>query len=128
MPHAPAVVLVVEDDPALRRLYQTSLTLEGYAVVAFEDGIDALRFLDGADVPEAVILDLDLPRLSGRDVREELLAHAGTSRIPVIVVTGNPTGIDHTTVACVLKKPVDMDALLTSIAACLRRVAAGRPS
>src|SRR5215212_7144579 len=101
MSRASAVVLVVEDDPALRRLYQTSLSLEGYAVVAVEDGIDALRFLGGPELPAAVILDLDLPRLSGRDVRQELLAHAGTSRIPVIVVTGNASGIDHQSVACV---------------------------
>jgi CheY-like chemotaxis protein len=114
------VVLVVEDDPALRLLYRNTLTLEGYAVVAVDDGISALRFLDGASVPAAVVLDLDLPRLSGCEVQRELMAHAETSHIPIIVVTGNPAGIDPATVACVLAKPIDVNDLIRSIANCLR--------
>lgn len=66
-------VLVGENDASLRELYRSALRAAGYAVVAVEDGIDALRRVERAR-PEAVVLDLDLPRLSGRDVQKELKA------------------------------------------------------
>ena len=68
-------VLIVEDDPVLRSMYGAMLRMEGFAVVAVEDGIDALRHLE-IDHPAAVVLDLGLPRLGGRDVQREI-----TSRI-----------------------------------------------
>src|SRR2546426_6854378 len=87
------IVLVVEDDPHLRHLYRSALTLAGYIVVSVEDGVDALRHVE-ADVPGLVVLDLGLPRLSGRDVQRELAAHAETQSIPVIVVSGDPGDIN----------------------------------
>jgi DNA-binding response OmpR family regulator len=57
-------VLVVEDDAALRDFYRTALQHAGFAVVAVEDGLDALHHIDSAR-PHAVVLDLDLPRLAG---------------------------------------------------------------
>src|SRR5687767_14300582 len=90
-PAKPVVVLVVEDDPTLRDLYRSALSSSGYAVVAVEDGLDALRAIDGALVPSAVVLDLELPRLGGRDVYQELRSQAVTSATPVIIVTGSDT-------------------------------------
>ena len=115
-------VLVVEDDPALRALYWTTLTAEGYAVAAYEDGLDALRHVDGSGVPDVVVLDLDLPRVSGRDVYQELAAHYETSKIPVVVVTGseNTADLDPKSFACILRKPISVDALLRAIKDCLK--------
>src|SRR5690349_7457440 len=55
-------ILVVEDDEGLRRLYRATLSAAGYAVVAVADGIDALRYVDLVRAPDAVVLDLQLPR------------------------------------------------------------------
>jgi DNA-binding response OmpR family regulator len=117
---AQTIVLVVEDDAALRALYRTSLRSAGYAVVAFEDGLDALAFADST-VPAAVVLDLGLPRIDGRDVQRELAAHESTRSVPVIVVTGQGGDVDEHAFACVLRKPVQPDALVEAVRNCLRR-------
>jgi DNA-binding response OmpR family regulator len=114
------IVLVVEDDPDLRRLFGNVLMLAGFPAVTVEDGLEALRYLDGTAVPAAVVLDLELPRVSGFDVHREMLAHTSTSHVPIVVVTGNPAGFDTTKVKCVLIKPIDVDDLVRSVAECVR--------
>ncbi len=114
-------ILVVEDDASLRELYRAALRTVGYAVVAVEDGIDALRRVE-RHPPEAVVLDLGLPRLNGRDVQRELRAGPDTQHIPIVVVSGNDTSdLDPADFACVLKKPVGPDALIDAVQNCLRR-------
>jgi CheY-like chemotaxis protein len=123
-------VLVVEDDPALRELYRSSLRVAGLAVVAVSDGVDALRRVERAR-PEAVVLDLELPRLNGRDVHRELKSAPDTRNIPIIVVSGNDTSdLNPTDFASVLQKPVSGDALLVAVQNGIRRSwrAAGNPS
>ena len=114
-------VLIVEDDAELRAVYRTALTAAGFAAVAVEDGLDALNYVEHVQQPDAVVLDLGLPRLRGRDVYRELSTTAGTSRIPIIVVTGEPPdSVDTREFACVLRKPVDIDALVDAVRNCLR--------
>jgi DNA-binding response OmpR family regulator len=117
-PKRPAV-LIVEDDPELRTLYRTALSLAGYAVVAVGDGIEALRSIE-ADPPDVVVLDMGLPRLGGRDVRTEIGSHAVTAAIPIIVVTGDARGLNTSEYACVLQKPIDLDTLARTVERCLR--------
>jgi chemosensory pili system protein ChpA (sensor histidine kinase/response regulator) len=112
-------VLIVEDDPTLRRLYRTALTVEGYAVVTAEDGFEALRSVD-LRRPDAIVLDLGLPRLNGRDVARELTANAGTHRIPIVVVTGEAGDLNEADFDCVLRKPVTSDQLIDAVQNCLR--------
>jgi CheY-like chemotaxis protein len=108
-------ILVVEDDPALRDLYRSTLRYAGYAVVGVEDGLDALRIIESGK-PRAVVLDLALPRLGGREVLEDLRANAATQHIPVIIVTGTDhSDIDPTHFACVLTKPVSADQLTDAV-------------
>ena len=114
------LVLVVEDEPGLRELYRTALSTAGYAVVAVEDGLDALRVIDIGTTPQAVVLDIALPRLSGYDVQRELHAHDHTTDIPIIVVTGTDTAINERDFACVLRKPLTAEALVETVGKCLR--------
>ncbi len=116
-----ATVLVVEDDADLRTLYRVTLMSAGYMVVAVEDGVEALRHIE-ADIPDAVILDMALPRLGGRDVQRELKAHASTRDIPIIVASGTDTrGFTPADVAFVLRKPIALDTLLVAVDTCLRK-------
>lgn len=117
------LVLVVEDDPGLRELFRTTLSIAGYAVAAVEDGLDALRLIDQGTVPSAVVLDMGLPRLGGSDVRGELHAHVETRGIPIVVVTGTDTRINEREFACVLRKPIDPEALVDAVAKCLQSTA-----
>jgi DNA-binding response OmpR family regulator len=122
MPRA-KVVLVVEDDPALRAFYRQVLMISGYTVIAVEDGIDALRRVE-TDPPDLVILDLELPRLSGRDVQAELAAHTATSHIPIMVVSGTDTRtLDPAAFVCILRKPVTPERLVAAVDDCLRQAA-----
>jgi CheY-like chemotaxis protein len=115
------IVLVVEDDPGLRELFRSTLTVAGYAVAAVEDGLDALRLIDHGTVPSAMVLDMGLPRLAGYDVKAELHAHGETRGIPIVVVTGSDTTINESEFACVLRKPIDPEALVDAVAKCLEK-------
>lgn len=114
------LILVVEDDAQTRELYRTALQNNGYAVVALEDGLNALRFFE-TDTPSAVVLDLGLPRLHGRDVYREMKTQGLAHHVPVVVVTGE-TGawINDEDFACVLRKPVDPERLLEAVQQCIR--------
>src|SRR4051812_49227978 len=111
-------ILIVEDDIDLRRMLRYALMLDGFDVQEAGDGLDALRLLD-RDVPDAVILDLGLPVVSGRAVRQEIAAQAHMRHIPVIVVTGQPGPHDSLDVACVLQKPVSTDQLIRTVRSCI---------
>jgi two-component system, OmpR family, response regulator MprA len=114
-------VLVVEDDRAVRELYRNALVGAGYAVVPVEDGIDALRAIERG-VPHAVVLDLGLPRLGGRDLQRELLSHAETSQVPIVVVTGSDVSdLNPSEFACVLRKPINVEELVLAVDRCLRQ-------
>ena len=96
-----------------------SLRAAGYAVVGVEDGLDALRVIEGSK-PRAVVLDLALPRLGGREVLDELRSNPATQRIPVIVVTGTEhADIDPRDFACILKKPISAEQLADAVHKCV---------
>jgi two-component system phosphate regulon response regulator PhoB len=114
-------VLVVEDDAALRGFYRTTLRHADYRVIAVEDGLDALTWIE-QHTPDIIVLDLALLRVSGRDVQRELRAHAETRDIPIVVVTGDDTSdLNRRELACVLNKPVTGDALVEVVDRCLKR-------
>ena len=118
----PVVVLVLEDDPQTRELFRTVLRNDGYSVVAVGDGIAALTYLD-THIPNAVVLDLGLPRVHGRDVLNEMAAHGVTQPVPVVVVTGEETpGLNEADFACVLRKPIMRDQLIDAVRRCLKPV------
>ena len=114
-------VLVVEDDPSLREMYRTALVSAGYSVIAVEDGIDALRRVE-RETPQAVVLDMALPRLGGRDVHRELKARPDTSSIPIVVVSGTDiSDLKESEYASVLKKPIHPEAVVYAVDKCVRR-------
>ena len=82
------------------------------------NGLHALRQID-AQVPDAVVLDLGLPIISGQTVLAEIAAHAHTRQIPVIVITGTPGEHDALGASCVLRKPFEVDQLVKTVRACI---------
>lgn len=78
----PTTILVVDDEPAIRRLLHTSLAREGYRIVEAQDSREALASLH-IDHPDAVLLDLGLPDRDGLEL-VPLLKSAG---VTVIVVS-----------------------------------------
>jgi two-component system, OmpR family, phosphate regulon response regulator PhoB len=82
------VVLVVDDDAAIRTVVRWQLDDAGYRVVEADDGDTALRRIRD-DHPSLVVLDLSLPRLGGLDVLRAVRGgQAGRSDTPIIVLSG----------------------------------------
>ena len=80
-------ILLVEDDPDIRELVAYKLTRGGFQVVEAADGFAALQAARTRP-PDAVILDMGLPRLSGIEVSRELRAAPATAAVPIIMLTG----------------------------------------
>ncbi len=81
-----ARVLIVEDHPTMREAMRMVLADEGFLVDQAADGTQALDLV-ASDRPDLVLLDLNIPGISGSDLLEALKASSATSGIPVIVVT-----------------------------------------
>ena len=118
-------VLIVEDDNNLRGMFSRALALDGFRVREARGGFEALRVLDN-DPPDIVILDLAMPGVDGFTVRNELAAHAQTRHIPIVVVTGLTEGLQSLDVACILRKPVTPDEVVTTVRKCLENHLTGR--
>jgi len=106
-------ILLVEDDNATREMFDYALRMAGFAVTPVRDGFAALRSIE-QQCPDVVVLDLDLPHVSGFDVHQEIMSHAETCRTPVVVVTGTnwqpPAEVFRT-----LRKPIASDILITAV-------------
>jgi len=76
-------VLIVDDEPQIRRFLKPALAAAGYEVLTAETGQEALRMLASA-APDVVVLDLGLPDMDGKDVLREARAF---SRAPIIVLS-----------------------------------------
>jgi DNA-binding response OmpR family regulator len=121
---ATETVLIVEDDPDIRRMYRAALSLAGYDIIEAHDGLSALHILDQRTA-NIVILDLMLPTLDGLSVQQEIAAHAGTRDIPILIVTGSTLPLDDVKVPCILRKPVSPDDLVAAVKRCLAAGASG---
>jgi two-component system OmpR family response regulator len=113
-------IVVVEDDPQVRAIFQLLLEVEGYPVVAAADGLEALRAAR-AMRPSLVILDLALPLLDGHAVGSQLRAMYGDG-LPIVVVTatGQAAEAAGDIGPCgYLPKPFDIDGLLDVVRRCL---------
>ncbi|NOT06938.1 MAG: Flp pilus assembly complex ATPase component TadA [Gemmatimonadales bacterium] len=117
-------VLVADDDPQMRRLIRSILERDGYEVFEAADGLDAIDAVESR-APDLMILDVDMPRLDGVGVLEELRARIKTSSVPVIVLTAR-TDDTETKVLDLgaqdfLNKPVQPQSLQARVRAVLRR-------
>jgi CheY-like chemotaxis protein len=80
-------ILLVEDSKFLRLATERALARAGYEVCSAADGEEALRMAQ-ALLPDLILLDMLLPKVSGLDVLKALKKDSSTQAIPVIVITG----------------------------------------
>jgi two-component system, OmpR family, KDP operon response regulator KdpE len=117
-------VLVVDDEPQIRRALAINLRARGYDVELAEDGRAALD-VAARSHPDVVVLDLGLPELDGVDVIKGL---RGWSRVPIIVLSvrdaeGDKVAALDAGADDYVTKPFGMDELLARLRAALRRAA-----
>ena len=87
-------VLVVEDEPDIRRLVVLHLEREGFRCRTATTGSDALREVKAA-VPDLVVLDLMLPEVDGLEVCRRLRRDTSTAAIPIIMLTAKSDEVDR---------------------------------
>jgi DNA-binding response OmpR family regulator len=80
------IILIVEDDPVLLRMYTEKLTFEGFKVIAAHDGEEALE-KSLKEAVDLILLDIMLPRMSGTDFLEKLRQNQRGKNIPVVALT-----------------------------------------
>ena len=124
-------ILLVEDNPddvelTLRAFRRSNIANE---VVVVRDGVEALEYLfargryadrDVDALPQVVLLDLKLPRLSGLEVLERLRAHARTKLLPVVILTSSTEECDLVKgyslgANSYVRKPVDFEQFADSV-------------
>jgi CheY-like chemotaxis protein len=126
--HDPIEILLVEDNPGDVRLTREVLK-EGRihnTLNVVSDGVEALRFLRregehaNAAPQDLILLDLNLPKLDGREVLAVIKADPALQRIPVVVLTTSAAEIDivgaydlHAN--CYITKPVDLDQFVNVV-------------
>ncbi|MCW2752883.1 MAG: response regulator transcription factor [Marmoricola sp.] len=125
-PEAKPHVLVVDDDRAVRESLRRSLEFNGYTVSLAQDGAEALAGISAIG-PDAIIMDVMMPRLDGIETTRALRSVG--NQVPILVLTardavgdrveGLDAGADD-----YLAKPFSLDELLARLRALLRRVSA----
>ena len=122
-------VLVVDDEPQIRRALRTSLEAHGYEVVAVGTGEEGV--LAAADAaPDLLLLDLGLPDLEGKEVIRRV---RGFSEVPVIVLSVRDAQLDKVAALDAgaddyVTKPFGMEELLARARAAMRRAVPEEPA
>lgn len=114
---APKAVLIVEDDPEIRRLLHRVLTKQGYPVMEAPHGEAALELLAGGVLPGVILLDLYLPVMDGWEFRQAQLKDPRLASLPVVVISAAADVlIAPLDAEQVMKKPLDLPRLLQVVA------------
>jgi two-component system KDP operon response regulator KdpE len=120
-----ATILIVDDEPQIRRVLRTTLTSHGYAVIESRSGDEALEQIRTEHV-DLILLDVNMPGRSGLETCREI---RGTSDIPIIMLTVRNTERDKVQALDAgaddyVVKPFGSEELMARIRAGLRRSAA----
>ena len=123
-PDAP--VLIVEDDEDVRRLLERVLTLEGFPVRTAADGHQFVQAIRQRPLPCLILLDVELPKISGFRLLSFLRQEPQTSAIPVVMVTARSENKDLLQGLSLgadgyLSKPVTIEALRSIVGKVLAR-------
>jgi CheY-like chemotaxis protein len=112
-------VVVVEDDPDIREAICEMLEFEGYPVVAFENGKEALERLHESNNPGLILLDLMMPVMNGVQFLRARQADEALADIPCFVVSavGKQKEIIREGAQGFLRKPVDASDILRVVRA-----------
>ena len=127
----PAIILLAEDNPADQRLVQRALRKAKMHTKLYiaKDGEEAIHFLqrsgEFADPkksprPDLILLDINMPRMDGKEVLQSIRANASTKAIPVVMLTTSSYNVDinqsyNLGANAYLTKPAEMSTFIQAI-------------
>ncbi len=126
VPAAPPTILLVDDDPVERRLARALLEQSGYRVAEASDGEEGRRLLASGEQYAMVVLDVNMPRVSGPELFREIRGAPATASLPVVMLTGQSdlaveVGLMEEGVDDYVRKPFDPPRFAARVKATLRR-------
>lgn len=115
-----ATILYIEDDPSSQRLVQRTLQFADYYVVVASRGIEGIDLAREAQ-PDLILMDINLPDLSGREVTTRLRALPGFDEVPIVALTAQSHAGEREKALVAgatgyLTKPIDIDKLPSQVA------------
>lgn len=117
-------ILLVEDEPELRRSLESILLREGYEVHTAEDGVEALESVSRM-LPDAIVSDVMMPRKDGVEMLRALRDNLWGCAVPVIFYTNYPCGQLRPAIeklsafVCLPKAGSTLSELLSALETCL---------
>lgn len=119
---ADTCVLIVEDDPDIRLLFSTALSIRGYRIDTASNGDEALAALASGPLPSAIVADLHMPVMDGWKLLSALHADPRLSTIPVVVLTAaDDPDREAPRPDTILIKPVSTQVLIDAIETAIAR-------
>lgn len=122
-------ILVVDDDPNIRKLLNQELEEEGYNVLEAENGAKAIALLKNQDCHvDLILLDIMMPEIDGYDVLSLIKTHKNLARIPVIIISAyqEESKVYRLGAQDFISKPIDQAQLTNSISSLLNNPEAKR--
>ena len=124
------IILMVDDDLIVHRLYQPHIERAGWRMIGAANGREAIE-VAGREKPQVIVMDIMMPEMDGVEAVLELKRDPSTKGIPVIVITSNPqyyqnkAAFTEAGAALFLPKPFGPAQLLQAIGALLPSAATG---
>ena len=114
-----ARILIVEDNPLSQKLFNDLLQAHGYVTLTTASGREAVDLAHSA-APDLILLDVQLPELSGIEVTRRLKADPSTRDIPIVVVTASSVPLVRREIldsGCdgFIEKPINIDSFLREV-------------
>jgi len=118
-------ILVVDDEPDIRKILEILLESNGYATLSADSGKTALSIV-AKQRPDLVLLDIIMPEMDGYQVARQLREDAVTQNMPIIMISGRNEDVDEILglelgADDYIRKPFEPVLVLARVKACLRR-------
>lgn len=122
-----SVILIVEDNEKNMKLARDVLQSRGYATLEAVTGEDGVRIAI-AKKPDLVLMDIQLPGISGIEALRQVRADPGCARVPVVAFTASVTPADRSQISAAgfdgfLSKPINLKEFLDTVKRMLERAA-----
>jgi two-component system cell cycle response regulator DivK len=126
------LILIIEDNEKNRKLERDILQFHGYRTVEADTAEEGLRLAQAAPPPSLILMDIQLPGMSGIEALRQLRADSRTRSIPVIAVTASAMTHDRQKILAAgfdgyQTKPIDITAFVAAVGKAVERPEAPAP-